>query len=149
MTRFGMGFCVQVVDRAKGSALAADERAEPPMSILDSTQLTLMRAISGATLRNTVLSNNIANADTPGFMPSDVDFHATLEGAIGEGPEAIEDVSFAPEQLNTGAVRADGNGVDSEAEAAKLAENGLEVEALEQVANSRLQIMKTAMGLNG
>ena len=44
------------------------------MSILDSTQLTLMRAISGATLRNTVLSNNIANADTPGFQPSDVDF---------------------------------------------------------------------------
>jgi flagellar basal-body rod protein FlgB len=122
---------------------------KPAMSILDTTQLTLMRAISGATLRNTVLSNNIANADTPGFQPSDVDFHAALAGALGEGSEAVEDVSFAPEQLNTGAVRADGNGVDSEAEAAKLAENGLEVEALEQVANSRLQIMKTAMGLNG
>jgi len=71
------------------------------MSILDPTQLTLMRAISGATLRNTVLSNNIANADTPGFQPSDVDFHAALAGA------------------------------------------------LEQVANSRLQIMRTAMGMNG
>jgi flagellar basal-body rod protein FlgB len=119
------------------------------MSILDPTQLTLMRAISGATLRNTVLSNNIANADTPGFQPSDVDFHAALSGALGEGPEAIESVSFTPEQLNTGAVRADGNGVDSEAEAAKLAENGLEMEALEQVASSRLQIMRTAMGMNG
>jgi len=119
------------------------------MSILDPTQLTLMRAISGATLRNTVLSNNIANADTPGFQPSDVDFHAALSDALGEGPEAIEDISFAPEQLNTGAVRADGNGVDSEAEAAKLAENGLEIEALEQVASSRLQIMRTAMGMNG
>jgi flagellar basal-body rod protein FlgB len=119
------------------------------MSILDPTQLTLMRAISGATLRNTVLSNNIANADTPGFQPSDVDFHAALVGALGEGSEALEDISFAPEQLNTGAVRADGNGVDSEAEAAKLAENGLEIEALEQVASSRLSIMRTAMGLNG
>jgi flagellar basal-body rod protein FlgB len=122
---------------------------KPAMSILDPTQLTLMRAISGATLRNTVLSNNIANADTPGFQPSDVDFHATLADALGEGSEALEDVSFAPEQLNTGAVRADGNGVDSEAEAAKLAENGLEMEALEQVASSRLQIMRTAMGMNG
>ena len=119
------------------------------MSILDSTQLTLMRAISGATLRNTVLSNNIANADTPGFQPSDVDFHGALADALGEGAEGIEDVAFAPEQLNTGAVRADGNGVDSEAEAAKLAENGLEMEALEQVASSRLQIMRTAMGMNG
>ena len=60
------------------------------MSILDPTRLTLMRAISGATLRNTVLSNNIANADTPGFQPSDVDFHGALADALGEGPEAIE-----------------------------------------------------------
>jgi flagellar basal-body rod protein FlgB len=118
------------------------------MSVLDSTQIALMRAISGATLRNSVLSNNIANADTPGFQPSDVDFHAALSDALGEGPEAVADVSFSPEQLNTGAVRADGNGVDSDAEAAKLAENGLEIEALEQVAGSRLQIMRTAMGMN-
>lgn len=121
---------------------------KPAMSILDPTQITLMRAISGATLRNTVLSNNIANADTPGFQPSDVDFHAALDDALGEGPEAVEAVGFAPERLDTGAVRADGNGVDSEAEAAKLAENGLEIEALEQVAGSRLQIMRTALGLN-
>jgi hypothetical protein len=33
------------------------------------------------------------------------------------------------------------------AEAAKLAENGLELNALTQIANSRVQIMKTAMGL--
>src|ERR1700743_3729121 len=107
------------------------------MSILDPTQLTLMRAISGATLRNTVLSNNIANADTPGFQPSDADFHGALADARGEGPEAIDAVSFTPEQLNTGAVRADGNGVDSEAEAAKQAENGLDMEALGQGAALR------------
>ncbi|HVX33895.1 MAG TPA: flagellar basal body protein [Solirubrobacterales bacterium] len=119
------------------------------MSILDPTQLTLMRAISGATLRNAVLSNNIANADTPGFQPSDVDFHATLSDALDGGPEAIEAVSFAPEQLNVGAMQADGNGVSSEAEAAKLAENGLEIEALEQVAGSRLSILRTALGMGG
>src|ERR1700744_2609732 len=119
------------------------------MSGFDPTQIALLRAISGAPLRDSVLANNIANADTPGFQPSDVNFHAALSDALGEGPAALEDVSFAPEQLNTGAVRADGNGVDSEAEAAKLAENGLEVEALEQVASSRLQIMRTAMGMNG
>ncbi len=122
---------------------------KPAMSILDPTQLTLMRAISGATLRNAVLSNNIANADTPGFQPSDVDFHATLSDALDGGPEAIEAVSFAPEQLNVGAMQADGNGVSSEAEAAKLAENGLEIEALEQVAGSRLSILRTALGMGG
>lgn len=116
------------------------------MSILDPTQITLMRAISGATLRNSVLANNIANVDTPGFQPSDVDFHAVLSDALAIGPEATADVTFSPERLGVGALRADGNGVDGEAEAAKLAENGLEIEALGQVAGSRLQILRTAIG---
>jgi flagellar basal-body rod protein FlgB len=139
--------CTDRRDTPKSSAGSADDRANAPMSILDPTQITLMRAISGATLRNTVLSNNIANADTPGFQPSDVDFHATLSDAMAAGPEGAATVEFSPEQLSTGAQRADGNGVDSEAEAAKLAENGLEMNALVQVANSRLQIMRTAMGV--
>ena len=118
------------------------------MSIFDPTQLVLDRAISGATLRNAVLANNVANADTPGFQPSDVDFHAALEGAIDSGPEAIDAVQLSPEQGPPIALRADGNGVDAEAESAKLAENGLELSALVQVAGARVQIMRTAMGVS-
>lgn len=117
-----------------------------PMGILDPTQITLMRAISGATLRNGVLANNIANADTPGFQPSDVDFHAALGDALAAEPAAVGAVDFSPEQLAPGALRADGNGVDAEAESAKLAENGLELSALAQVASSRMQIMHAALG---
>ncbi|HVO54549.1 MAG TPA: flagellar basal body protein [Solirubrobacterales bacterium] len=119
-----------------------------PMSVLDSTQLILQRAISGATLRGTVLADNLANADTPGFQPSDVDFHAALQGAIDGGPGAIGRVSFSPEQGPPLALRADGNGVDPEAESAKLAENGLELNALVEVAGARVQIMRTAMGVS-
>lgn len=117
------------------------------MGIFDSTQLVLDRAISGATMRNAVLANNVANADTPGFQPSDVDFHSALKGAIASGSSAIEAVRFEPEQGAPVALRADGNGVDAEAESAKLAENGLELSALTQVAGARVQIMKTAMGV--
>ena len=98
------------------------------MSVLDTTQLALTRAISGATLRNAVLANNIANAGTPGYQPSDVDFHSALAAPL--------------------ALRADGNGVDPEAESAKLAENGLELSALVQVAGARAQILRTAMGVS-
>jgi flagellar basal-body rod protein FlgB len=118
------------------------------MSVFDPTQLVLDRAISGATLRNAVLANNIANADTPGFQPSDVDFHAALAGAMASGPEAIDSVQFSPEQGPPIALRADGNGVDAEAESAKLAENGLELSALVQVAGARVQIVRTAMGVS-
>lgn len=117
------------------------------MGIFDSTQLVLDRAISGATLRNSVLANNVANVDTPGFQPSDVNFQAALKGAIAAGPSAVEALQFKPETSGVPiALRADGNGVDPEAESAKLAENGLELSALVQVAGARVQIMKTAMG---
>lgn len=116
------------------------------MSIFDPTQMALERAISGATLRNTVLVNNIANADTPGFQPSDVDFHGALQSAIEDGPEAIESLQMTPEQGAPVAMRADGNGVDAEAESAKLSENGLELNALVSVAGVRIQILRTAMG---
>lgn len=118
------------------------------MSVLDSTQLLLQRAISGANLRNTVLANNLANADTPGFQPADVDFHAALQGAIGGGESVIAATEFAPEQGPEQALRADGNGVDPEAESAKLAENGLELNALVEVAGARVQIMRTALGVS-
>jgi flagellar basal-body rod protein FlgB len=118
------------------------------MSVLDSTQMILDRAISGATLRNAVLADNVANADTPGFQPSDVNFHAALKGAIGSGASAIEAVQFEPESGPPVALRADGNGVDAEAESAKLAENGLELSALVQVASARVQIMRSAMGVS-
>lgn len=117
------------------------------MSILDPTQLVLTRAISGATLRNSVLANNVANADTPGFQPSDVDFHAALAGAMEGGPEAVETLQLEPEPRAPVALRADGNGVDAEAESAKLAENGLELSALVQVAGARVQMLRTAMGV--
>jgi flagellar basal-body rod protein FlgB len=118
------------------------------MGIFDSTQLVIDRAISGATMRNAVLADNVANADTPGFQPSEVDFHAALKGAMASGASAVEGVQFKPEQGPPVALRADGNGVDAEAESAKLAENGLELSALTEVAGARVQIMKTAMGVS-
>ncbi|MEA2424738.1 MAG: hypothetical protein QOH13_1148, partial [Thermoleophilaceae bacterium] len=35
------------------------------MTLIDNTQLGLERAISGASLRQSVLANNLANAETP------------------------------------------------------------------------------------
>ena len=43
--------------------------------------------------------------------------------------------------------RADGNSVDAEAESAKLAANALEQQAAVTVAATRIQILRTAMGV--
>ena len=55
------------------------------MSLLDTTQQALESAMSGSMLRQTLLTNNVANADTPGYQPEDVNFQNTLAQAIQSG----------------------------------------------------------------
>jgi flagellar basal-body rod protein FlgB len=116
------------------------------VSLFDNTQLGLERAISGASMRQEVLANNLANAETPGFQRSDVDFHTTLAQAMKTGDaNSIESTSFQAQQDNQ-VLRADGNGVDIDTESANVAKNGLEYDALISVARARIGILKSAMG---
>ncbi|MEA2459570.1 MAG: flagellar basal-body rod protein FlgB [Thermoleophilaceae bacterium] len=117
------------------------------VTLIDNTQLALERAISGASMRQSVLANNLANAETPGFQRSDLDFHSALTQAMDSGDSAtIEAVQFSP-QKDPQTLRADGNGVDIDTESAAMAKNGLEYEALVSVAKSRIEIFQSAMGV--
>ena len=118
------------------------------MPLYDNTQLGLDQAISGAAMRQGVLANNLANAETPGFQRSDVDFHSTLAQAMQTGDaKTIESTTFSP-QTDFQTLRADGNGVDVDVESANMAKNGLEYEALISVARARIGILKSAMGVS-
>jgi flagellar basal-body rod protein FlgB len=117
-----------------------------PVPLYDNTQLALERAISGASMRQEVLANNLANAETPGFQRSDVDFHSTLAAAMkSDDAGRIDAASFSP-QTDAQTLRADGNGVDVDVESATMAKNGLEYEALVSVAKARIGIIQSAMG---
>src|SRR3954454_15063123 len=125
-----------------------DGLADPslPVPLYDNTQLALERAISGAAMRQEVLANNLANAETPGFQRSDVDFHSALSQAMKtDDPNSIESASFSP-QTDSQTLRADGNGVDVHVESSNMAKNGLEYEALISIAKARLGILQSAMG---
>jgi len=117
--------------------------------LFDTTQLALERAISGASTRQEALAANIANADTPGYQRVDVDFHGALAAAMGsiDRRSALEQTGFSPSvDKSAGAMRADGSTVDMDAEQAKLAANALDQQAAVQVAASRIQILKLAIG---
>ena len=98
----------------------------------------------GAWQRQTALTNNIANAETPGYKPQEVSFESALQGAMSTG-ESPEEVQF---QTVTEPVEAGPNGssVSIDEESAKLAENGLDYQALTQVVGARNDIMRAAMG---
>jgi len=114
------------------------------MALVDSTQQLLEAAMRGSWQRETALTNNIANADTPGYRPQEVDFETALQSAVSGG-EAPGQTQF---QTVTRAQEAGPNGaaVSVDQESAKLAENGLDYQALTQVLGARNNIMRAAMG---
>jgi flagellar basal-body rod protein FlgB len=121
--------------------------------LFDITQLALERAIEGAGKRHEALAANLANANTPGYQRLEVDFHSALSSAMDKGDEAhnaLERLSFKPaKDQAAGVTRADGSTVDVDSESAKLAENALEQQAAVQVAHTRINILKAAMGVGG
>ncbi|HWX44096.1 MAG TPA: flagellar basal body rod protein FlgB [Solirubrobacteraceae bacterium] len=122
------------------------------MSLIDTTQLALQTAMRGAWMRQTLLTNNIANANTPGYHREDLNFQGVLRQALagGESPaagESLAGVSFQPE-VSQQATGPEGNGVQIDQESSLLAENGLEYEALVQVLGTRDGILRSAMGVS-
>jgi flagellar basal-body rod protein FlgB len=129
----------------QGRTRRTTHKGTRPTVLIDSTQLALQRAMEGAGLRQQALAANIANANTPGYQRQDVDFHAALAGAMASGDPAS--ARLAIHQDAGTVVRADGSGIDVDAESAKLAANGLEYEQLAGAAKARLDILRAAMGV--
>ncbi len=116
------------------------------MSLLDTTQFALEGAMRGSMTRQTLLTNNLANVDTPGFQRQDVNFQSALNSAIQSG-QPLDQVTFQPftqQQVS----QVNGNGVSPEQESANIAENGMLYQELTQVAAAREGILKSAMGLS-
>jgi flagellar basal-body rod protein FlgB len=117
------------------------------LGLFDLTDLVVQRGLQGASLRQQVLSNNLANANTAGFKRSDVDFQSSLASAIGSGDaeQSLQGLSFQPQTDNTTAMTADGNNVDTDTEMADLTQNAVEYETLAAIEQQRFATLKEAM----
>ena len=125
----------------------------------------LGRALDAAALRQETVAANLANVSTPGYHRKDVAFAPLLDERLGrdalplagadplhfsgEGAEAAEPPSVITD--SSGAMRLDGNNVDPDAEAARLAETEITFAALThalsaQFAGLRIAITGSARG---
>jgi flagellar basal-body rod protein FlgB len=123
------------------------QRPRTSMDLFDTTQLGLERALSGAAQRQSAIATNLANVNTPGYRRQDVDFHSELEKAFGRGKDAVAAVHPGLQVDPSAPMRADGNSVDVDTEAAAQAKNGLEYEALAAVLKARADILQIALGV--
>lgn len=107
-------------------------------------------------IRNEVISNNIANVDTPNYKRKDVEFEsyliANLEGAnsasLGNVVSNIDLDGLNATTYTDSTVlsyRLDGNNVDIDTENVELASNQLKYQALVSSISTEFSMIKSAM----
>lgn len=111
------------------------------MKLFDDTLSQLNRALDARLYRQNILSADLANVDTPGYAPADVDFEKAMRAAA---PAEGEKADFSGSVVSTGgaAPGLDGNGVDLDQTMVALAENGLQYGAVARTASKKLAILK-------
>lgn len=106
----------------------------------DVTMQLMEKALGASALRHRVISNNIANVDTPGFKRSRVEFEEYLENALKSGITGLGRVAPRVKQVTT-AMRDDGNNVDIDYEMSALAKNTVMYNAISQSVAEKFRML--------
>lgn len=128
-------------------------------AILSSPRAAVLeQALSAASLRQKVISNNIANVNTPEYKKSEVSFEDMLQSTInGDKMPMLQTnarhLSTQPKgvpapQVNligNTSIRKDGNNVDIDVEMASLAKNSIYYNAVVQQLSSYYSGLKTVI----
>jgi flagellar basal-body rod protein FlgB len=116
------------------------------MQLFDATYQALDAALGASSMRQQVISNNLANVNTPGYKRKEVEFDDALRSAIASADEgdktAFDGLSPTVTEDKTASMRADGNSVNVDNEMAHLAENNVRYNALVQLVSRKLQVLE-------
>lgn len=137
----------------------------------NTTNYMLERALDAESIRRKVISNNVANVDTPHFKRSEVDFESELKRVIDQNislsenhyPGAVSDERHIPfiekkdvksvnSRINldySTSLRNDGNNVDIEKEMVDAAKNLMRYNAFITSLNQNFKVLKMAMRSSG
>lgn len=126
--------------------------------ILFNSSFSIARmALDGLALRRDIISQNIANVDTPGYRAQEVDFESALQRASNAPYRLSLAVTHAAHQTTSdgklplaqvsqrtgGSMRADQNNVDIDRELLELTETGIRYQAITQVVGKKYNLIKS------
>lgn len=117
------------------------------------------RTLDASWLRNDVITNNIANADTPGFKTSTVEFESILKSALEEPSfeakktrdkhidfrTSVSDVRPTVVTDTSTTMKMDGNNVDIDRENTELLKNAIYYQTLLTKVSKELGRLKMAI----
>ncbi|MGE5329237.1 MAG: flagellar basal body rod protein FlgB [Deltaproteobacteria bacterium] len=120
----------------------------------------LQRALDASWTRNKVISNNIANVDTPGYKKQKVEFESYLADAVENkkikgtvtnekhipvGAGNLNSLKINIREDNSTTMRLDGNNVDIDSEMADLAKNNIMYNALTEKISGTFRNLRTVI----
>ncbi len=119
----------------------------------------LDKAADAAYLRNELISNNIANVNTPNYKRKDINFESVLQAELAGGGTLYQSVKAAnmdltvldPQVFTDNAslsYRIDDNNVDIATEEAYLAENQIKYQTLVDLMNQEFSRYKSVLSSN-
>lgn len=126
------------------------------MDMLKGTIRELKRALDVTYMRNRIISENIANAETPGYRARKIDFQKAITDAEGSAVTTLTRTNsqhLLPEHGEAGIKveevdtppRGDGNNVDLEMEMVNLSENSITYNTASEVLNRKLKMLRFAI----
>ena len=126
------------------------------LNLFGGTISNLEKGLSYATTKNKAIAQNIANVDTPGYKAKDVSFKEIFDNtrnmSIPSYKSDAKHYDFSISPQGSGAyskdhlrARVNGNGVNMDAEQAKLAENTIYYNALIERVSSKYNTLNTVI----
>ena len=99
--------------------------------------------------RQNVIANNLANANTPGYVRQDISFESQLADLIQNNKlDTIDNFKGELVDDTTNPARLDGNNVQASDEMNQMMQNGVLHNLLTRVYNTKMKIMEQAISGN-
>ncbi len=116
----------------------------------DRLQPWFERALDLSSRRHELLAANVANVDTPDFVPRDLEFRDALRRELASDATAATATNLlAAEERPLGRPRLDGGQVDLDQEVTRLASNRTFHELATEVMSRRIALMRYSIDEGG
>ena len=110
----------------------------------DSVGLVLGRSLDALSMRQSVIADNIANVDTPGYTARTVEFEQALRGAMGDDAAMAQVVPTT--SLADTPVGPNGNNVDLATETVGASQAIFQYQLMTRAMSDRYQRVSTVLG---
>ncbi|MFT5284033.1 MAG: flagellar basal-body rod protein FlgB [Planctomycetota bacterium] len=115
------------------------------MAVSGAQNNLISRMMDAAVMRHEVLSNNLANQNTPGFTRKTVDFESLLRTAVKSGKSDTRGIAPQVKEDRVTPKKEDGNNVNLELELTGIRENQLLFDTYAGIMKANFDILQTSV----